>query len=103
MALTISAPSERFDVWGRFKVQIVTVTFDADLDEAGEAFTAANLGWSEIYAVIPAGPAFDSGTETTFDVKWRDGVLYGIVSITDFAGDDLDASTYTAELLVIGI
>jgi hypothetical protein len=103
MALTISKPSSKYDVWGHLKAQIVTVTFDSDLDEAGEAFTPADAGLSEIYAVIPAGLAHDTGTENSFWVHWKSNVLYGVVSTTDFAGDNLDASTYDVTLLVIGV
>lgn len=103
MAITISSPSNKVDVWGHLRVRVINVTFDADLDEAGESLTPAMLGLSEIYAVIPAGPAHDEGTENSFPVFWRANVLYGIVSNSDFAGDNLDASTYDVNLLVIGV
>lgn len=104
MALSIAETSPRsYDVWGHFKVRLVTVTFDNDLDEAGEAFAAADVGLSQIFAVVPAGPAVSTTAETTFPTVWKADVLYGIISASDYVGDNFDASTYSVVLLVIGI
>src|SRR6187455_1444162 len=101
MALTISQPAHRADVWGRMRVRLVTVTFDSDLDEAGESLNAADVGLHEIYAVFPAGQAQStSGAEVTGTVHYvyttaSTGTLHMVISDSDFAGDDLDASTYS--------
>ena len=111
MALTIS-PIDALaqDVWGRHRVRVVTVTFDDDLDEAGEAITAADLSLSEIHFVAVEGLSqSSSGAEVTalVHVKHVDAsnitVHLNAYSASDFLGDNLDASTYSVRLLIVGV
>ncbi len=109
MALTVSVPYGRNSVWGNLRVAVATFTFDADLDEAGEAINAADVGLSEIYTIIPQPQAQStSGAEVTAPVHVKEvsatqWTAHLIISTTDFGGDDLDASTYSFDALDIGV
>lgn len=101
MALTLSAPKE--DVWGKLRVRLVTVTFDNDLDEAGEALLPNDVGLSEIFWVSSSRAQGSGGAEVTAEVYWNANKLYAIISDSDFYGDNFDASTYSVTLLIVGI
>lgn len=66
MALTVSnIDSFSEDTWGRHRVRLVEVTFDASYASGGESFTAADVGLAEIVTVFLT--PLDSGYQVTWD------------------------------------
>lgn len=103
MALTLDIIKQ--DVWGGCRVSIVEVTFDSDLDEAGESFTPNDVSLQEFFAVwaAPARAQSTSGAEVTAIVHYEASKLFLTLTDADFAGDNLDASTYSATLVCVGV
>ena len=123
MAVTVANVSHpNQNVWeGSFlgmKAKVVDVTFDNSYDNTnGEAVTAAQLGYQQIYGAIVLADAW-SGTTTDFVVLIRpvvnstqtscalrafryDGASAGKAAFEE-VGNTFDLSTYTARVVFIG-
>jgi hypothetical protein len=101
-----------------YKCKVVDVTFDNSYDNTnGETFTAASVGYSNIYGVIVLADAW-SGTSTDLAVLVRpvintaqtqaslrvfryDGANAGKASLEEVA-NAVDLSTYTTRIAIIG-
>jgi hypothetical protein len=111
MALTVAQTTpQSADVWGRQRVRVVTVTFDASYPTGGESFTPANVGLSAFSVVIPsinAGVAAHAGRVVQFD--YTNNKLMVFVEEAVAAGgpllevaDTTDLSTLVLRVLCIG-
>lgn len=111
MALSIAnvSPHNPLEYFGRLKARVVTVTFDASYPTNGESLAPADLGFSDIYTVLPS-PRPVAGTG--YVVQW-DGVnnkLLAFVEEAVAAGGPLlevanttDLSALVVECVVLGI
>ncbi len=86
------------------------MTFDNNYPTAGEPLTAATLGYSELFAVIPEGAFRNTdatlGILVSYDAVNSKLVAYwgnaGSVSGMPEVADTTDLSTYSGRLIVFG-
>lgn len=114
MALSIApvkAPAPD-DVWGRHRIRIETVTFDASYPTGGESFTPAMVGMSEFALVVPSVDANSlKGEVVQYDYTAQKLVVLGVEQDAD--GTDTEAldeedsttdlSTLVVRVLIVGI
>lgn len=68
-----STPNQTIAEWseGHEKCRRVTLTFDASYATGGEVLTAAEVGWSALYAFVPEGPAVNAAGTADLQIKAR--------------------------------
>lgn len=111
MAIAVADSNNRSrDVWGRQRVNVVTVTFDAAYVTGGEPFTAADVpGISEILYVAPALTTsgwlvVHDASADTLKVFGQEPANAGVGTLPLTEADNLEVLTgETVELVVIGI
>lgn len=110
MALTISAP-EKDGVLGDIKYQVRKITFDNAYPTAGEALTAADLGLTDVIALIDLGPATASTPFTRRvhlgydDVNSKLQAYSSVASATEYAAEvanGTDLSSVIVRVMVLG-
>lgn len=110
MAVSLSVPAATDDVWGRLRVRIGAVTFDASYPTGGEALAAGDFGLAEFVSVVPLPRP--TGAASKRVVQWdpaaeklvalqgdNDGVADGaLVEVPNAT----DLSTLVVDVIVLG-
>lgn len=107
MALTVSAPAQRADVFGRHRVQFATVTFDSSYATGGEALDPHAFGLTEIFYVLPVAVANGylvrpNATHSTLMVFQGDNTNAAAAPAVEVA-NATNLSTVKADVMVVGI
>lgn len=89
------------DTWGRHRVRVVKVTFDASYPTGGETFTPQNAGLASFETIIVSP---DTNTNPTVNVRYNytTSKLMAFVAAGTEVPDTTDLSTLVARILCIG-
>lgn len=109
MALTIGNPIKS-GVLGDLRYQIRTITFDSSYATAGESLTPADVGMSDILAIVDLGPDVAVPATRKVDLRYDDTnqklQAYGSVAVAvEFEAETsntTDLSSVTNRVLILG-